>query len=479
MSKNYFYNVLISVTNILFPILTFPYASHILGPAGIGKVQFVISFAQYFALFAALGIPLYGITETARFKENKNDLSKVFSELVLLHTLVGLIFSIIYFSVILLHPFFKPDIHLYMAAGLIILLGFTSVDWFYSGIEKYSLIAFRSVFIKLLAVISLYVLVKSAGDYFNYLLILLFSLLGNNFISLLLIGRHTKLKLRGISFKKHLKPVMYILGSNIAINMYTIWDMILLGFLSNAKTVGLYFAAVKLVKIAIPFIISMGTSIIPRLTQKFNHNDISGVKHLLSESFHFTVLIAVPLVVGMALLAPEFVETFSGKEFNTATSTMQVLSILPLVIGLGHFFSMQILVPAGLNHQMFLSTLAGAACSLFLNLLLVPFFDAVGAGIANISAELIVTGLYFYYVRKNFSFDIKWNLLLKALICSMFFLPTVYIIRQYIGSVYLILIFSVILCFIQYFVLQWVIYKDQMLLKITRPIRVKNKKLPI
>ncbi|HCN82743.1 MAG TPA: flippase, partial [Sphingobacteriaceae bacterium] len=176
MSRNYFYNVLISLTNILFPIITFPYASHVLGPVGIGKVQFVISFAQYFALFAALGIPLYGITETARSKGNKDGLSKVFSELVFLHTLVGIAFSVIYFSIILLHPFFKPDIHLYIASGLIILLGFTSVDWFYSGIERYRLIAFRSVFIKTIAVIFLFVFVKSAGDYFNYLLILLFSL---------------------------------------------------------------------------------------------------------------------------------------------------------------------------------------------------------------------------------------------------------------------------------------------------------------
>ena len=65
MKKNYFYNLLLSVVNILFPILSFPYASHILGPVGIGKVQFVISFAQYFALLAAIGIPIYGIKETA------------------------------------------------------------------------------------------------------------------------------------------------------------------------------------------------------------------------------------------------------------------------------------------------------------------------------------------------------------------------------------------------------------------------------
>ncbi|HCN82744.1 MAG TPA: hypothetical protein DIT07_03865, partial [Sphingobacteriaceae bacterium] len=304
------------------------------------------------------------------------------------------------------------------------------------------------------------------------------SLLGNNLISLLLVGKHAELKFSGLSLKRHLKPVMYILGSNIAINMYAIWDLILLGFLTNAKTVGLYFAAIKLVKISIPFIVSMGTSIIPALTEKFNHNDLDGAKKLLSDSFHFIILLSVPMVVGILLLAPEFIITFSGKEFSTATATMRVLAILPLIIGMGHFFSMQVLVPAGLNRQMFLSTLAGAVCSLILNLLLVPSFAALGAGIANVSAELIVSTFYYYYVIKTYSLEIKWDLLLKAFLCSVLFIPTVYMIRLYMSSPYSILGLSVICCFIEYTAFQWVVYKDKMLLTIMAPITSRFSKTP-
>ena len=103
MNRNYFYNLLLSIVNILFPIITFPYASRIIGPDGIGRVQHAVYFAESFALFAALGIPLYGISAIAR-SDSKAKLSKVFSELILIHTVTGFIFSAAYFAVIFSVP---------------------------------------------------------------------------------------------------------------------------------------------------------------------------------------------------------------------------------------------------------------------------------------------------------------------------------------------------------------------------------------
>ncbi|RZL14830.1 MAG: hypothetical protein EOO89_15530, partial [Pedobacter sp.] len=236
MGRNYIYNLSISLVNILFPIITFRYAAHILGPEGIGKVQFAITFAEYFALIAALGIPLYGITATARSNQSASQLSKIFSELISLHAITGLLFSVIYFIVIYTVPFFEVNRSLYSVAGLIILLGFTSIDWFYFGIEKFKLLAFRSLLVKIAAVALLFIMVRSEEDFLNYLWILLLTILGNNLISMLLIRRHVKLSFRGLGIKKHLQPVIFILGSNIAINLYALWDTLILGFLTNSKS---------------------------------------------------------------------------------------------------------------------------------------------------------------------------------------------------------------------------------------------------
>jgi len=172
MKKNYLYNLLQSLVNILFPIISFPYASRVLGPVGIGKVQFAFSFAQYFALFAALGIPIYGIIEIAKVKGDAKKLSAIFSELTIIYFITSLLFSALYFLVVLIFPYFTPERNFYFSAALIILFGFSAIDWVYSGLEEFKGIALRSIVIKVVSLLSLFLFVKDAGDYKNYLLII-------------------------------------------------------------------------------------------------------------------------------------------------------------------------------------------------------------------------------------------------------------------------------------------------------------------
>src|ERR1700743_648979 len=100
MAKNYFYNLLLTLVNLLFPILSFPYVSRVLGPVGIGKVQFAFSFATYFVVIAGLGIPIYGTKEIARHKNDKEGRSRVFSELVVIYILTTIIVAIAYLIIV-------------------------------------------------------------------------------------------------------------------------------------------------------------------------------------------------------------------------------------------------------------------------------------------------------------------------------------------------------------------------------------------
>jgi O-antigen/teichoic acid export membrane protein len=182
MTKNFFYTVLLSLVNLLFPLLSFPYASHVLGPEGIGSVQMAISFAQYFALFAALGIPIYGITEIARHKKNPENLSKACSELTIIFFVASWILFLVYLIIIFTVPFFQSHLRLYVLSGALVVCSFTYTDWFFSGLEAFKSITLRSVVVKILALLFLYGCVKSKIDFEPYLLIVLFSILGNQLL---------------------------------------------------------------------------------------------------------------------------------------------------------------------------------------------------------------------------------------------------------------------------------------------------------
>lgn len=97
IKKNFFYNSILSVSRIIFPLISFPYSSRILGPDGIGRINFVDSYSQYFCLLAALGIPLYGVREVAKTRHDLIALKKLTSELLVLNFLGSLVCCVFYF----------------------------------------------------------------------------------------------------------------------------------------------------------------------------------------------------------------------------------------------------------------------------------------------------------------------------------------------------------------------------------------------
>jgi O-antigen/teichoic acid export membrane protein len=473
MKKNYIYNLSLTVTNILFPLLSFPYASRILGLEGIGKVQLATSFAQYFALFAALGIPVYGVQEIAKIRHNKIKLNAVFSELLSIYFVTSLIAAAAYAAVIFSVPYFRPNIEVYAYAGLTILLGFSSIDWLYSGLEDFKSLAVRTIFVKLTALVILFVFVRTAADFKLYLLITIFSLMGNNMINFLMINGKAALVMPGREMIRHLKPLLYIFSTSIAASMYMILDTVLLGFFSDEKAVGLYTAAIKLSKVSLPFITSAGTVMIPQISKAMAQNDQQGVQSLLNRPFHFIVLFSVPVVAGLILLAPEFVLVFSGEQFRAAAYCMRIVAWLPLLVGLGYFFAIVVLVPGGHYKEMFYSVLGGVFLCLLLSFLLVPRYRETGTAIANVSSELLVTCLYFVFVRKHFRYSYQWSYLVKAAVLSLLFWPLVVVIKMLHLDSLLTLLVSIGVCAVVYFSLQYRLFKDQLVIHVYGNIRQK------
>jgi len=473
MAKNYFYNLLLTLTNLLFPILSFPYVSRVLGPEGIGKVQFAFSFAQYFALVASIGIPVYGMKEIARHRNDIEGRSKVFSELIIIYLLSTVCLFVIYLSVIYAFPYFKADREMYLGASLLVLLGFSYIDWLYTGMEEFKSIALRSVLFKIIGLALLYIFIKNRNDYHDYLYIMIFSFLGNNILSFFLINGKVKFIFSGIELRRHMVPLFFILGTSLAASMYTDMDTVLLGFLSNDKIVGLYTAAVKLSKIAIPLVTSMGVILVPKIAKDFAEKNLVEVQKTLNQTFRFLVFFAVPITFGLALLAPEFIAVFSGKEFLPATNSMRLLSLLPLVIGFGHMFLYLVLIPSGKNREMFFCVLGGLAISLLLNVLLIPHFQAVGSSIANMISEIVVTLLYVYFIKKDYKFTYEWSLLTKAFLSALVFIPIVWLSHYLLLPLAYTLIISIASCGITYLGIQWVLFRNHFVVDIFDFVKLK------
>ena len=62
-------------TGMLFPIIIMPYINKTLNPLNIGKIEYVTTIVNYFIMFATLGIPIYGVREISKLRNEKEKLN--------------------------------------------------------------------------------------------------------------------------------------------------------------------------------------------------------------------------------------------------------------------------------------------------------------------------------------------------------------------------------------------------------------------
>ena len=81
VKRNLFYNVLLNVSKVIFPLITAPYVTRVLDADDLGLANFANTYAGYFALVAVLGVPFYGLREIAKVRDNKQQKNRLFNEL--------------------------------------------------------------------------------------------------------------------------------------------------------------------------------------------------------------------------------------------------------------------------------------------------------------------------------------------------------------------------------------------------------------
>ena len=91
VKKNFAWSTLLTFAGYLFPLITFPYVTRVLGVEGIGQYQFAYSTIEYFSIIAMLGIGTVGIREIAKVKENRHEMSRVLCSLLSLNLITTLL----------------------------------------------------------------------------------------------------------------------------------------------------------------------------------------------------------------------------------------------------------------------------------------------------------------------------------------------------------------------------------------------------
>lgn len=407
--KNYVFNLLKTFSNLLFPIITFTYSARILGVEGVGKVNFAKAVITYFSMIALLGMNYYGTREAAKLRDNKRRLSKYVHEMLLINGCMTIVAYLILFISMQLVPKFYDYKSLLIINGFAIALQGMGMEWLYQALEDYRYIAMRSVLFQIIALILMFLFVKESEDIIWYAFIYMLATSGSYILNFINAKKYIECKWYGdYEIKKHLRPLLWLFAMAISIELYTVLDTTMLGFLQGDKAVGKYVAAVKVNKLANTIITSVGVILIPRLSYYVGNGEMKKLKVLTEKTYNFVFLLSVPAAVGLFSLSDSIIRLFSGSEFLSAGFTMKLLVPIVLFIPFSVVTNQQTFVPMGKESLILVSTLLGAVTNMIFNLLLIPHYSENGAAIATVFAEMVVAivcylnARHFFEMRKIF-----------------------------------------------------------------------------
>ena len=444
MFKNFLYNTMFTVLNLLFPIITLPYVSRIIGAEGIGKVNFSNSIVNYFLIIASLGIPLYGVREIAKVRKDRKKLSQAFSEIFIVNFLSTILCIVSYYLMVSNLVYFSKEKLLFLTVGINLFLNIFNLDWFYQGLEEYKYITIRSVIIKSISIIILFIFVRTREDYIKYALINIIAISGNNLINMVNIRRFTSFTLKGLNIKKRIRPILVLLSIQVSVNIYINLGTTMCGILADEVSVGYYSNAVKINKIIVTVVTSISTILLPRLSFYIENNEVDRFNEIVSNVFKIIIFAGIPASIGMLFVSENIVNIMFGAEFMPAIKTMQILSPLIPILAIGNLFGTQVLMPIGEEKKLLASVVAGSIVNFTLNMILIPIYRENGAALATVTAELIVMIIQVRYALKFVKVKIEKKDLSAIIFSNLVMIICLVIIKLYIKGVFLNLIVSVL-----------------------------------
>lgn len=400
---NYILNLINTGTQMLFPLITFPYVCRVIEADGIGQINFFQSIISYISLFTCLGIPMYAIREIARDRSDVVKMNRTAMEILLLHSMLTLVGYAIVAILCLTVPQIQVNIPLFLILSLTIFFTAIGCEWFYKGIEDFKYITIRGLIIKTVSVVLLFIFVKSKTDLLYYGCYTVFGVLGGNIFNFYRLRKYIhreNIIFSELHIKRHVKPVLKVFSFSVVTSIYLQLNTVLLGFLKNALAVGYFAAATKVMQMLLTMSACLGSVMMPRASHLIAENKEDEFNRLIQKSYDFTLAIALPMTIGLIFCAPSLITALCGVKFEHSILPSQIIAPIILMVAISNVFGIQVLFPKGKINIVTLSCGIGAVADLILNLCLIPFFSYIGTSIAYLGAEVATTVSMYFIGRK-------------------------------------------------------------------------------
>lgn len=388
IKKNFLYNMSYQLLTLILPLITTPYISRVMGAEKIGVFSYTYSIATYFGMFILLGLNNYGNRTIASVRDNKDKLSLSFWNIYAFQLVLGIVMSVIYLGYAL---FIAQEKIMALIQFFFLVSSMLDINWFYFGLEQFKLTVTRNTIIKVVTVIAIFIFVKSPTDLYKYTIIMALGTLGGQIVLWCFLKNYVqKANVTWNEIKKHIKPNLVLFVPVIAVSMYTSMDKIILGYLTNKTEVGYFESANKISILPSVVVNSLGTVMLPRISNMIAEGKKKIVYRYLERSQIFSVFLTIPMMFGLSAVVKEFVPFFYGKGFYKCEILIPIIVSTTIFVTWGNVVRTQYLIPYKKDKEYLITAGSGAIINIILNFLLIPSFKSIGAAWGLLISEIFV-----------------------------------------------------------------------------------------
>lgn len=396
---NTMYLYLLSFSTQLLYLITIPYQTRVLGPQYYGYIGFAVSIMSYIQLILDFGFILSGTESVTIHRNDRTYISKLFTVITIYKTLCGMFLMMVMYILCYIIPAFQQARMIILIYTIAYCVNSLTPDYIYRGLEKMKYITFRTVFVKVIFTILMFVFVKDSKD---YLFIPILLLVGNVIavaISWINIYKEFGVRFSKIDFdvwRIEIKKSVPFFASRIASTIYQATNTVILGmYFSGKKIVGYYSSADKILSLSKSVASPVSDSLYPYMMRKKNYNL---VKKIL---FAYTILVIL-FVPGVFIYANSICELLFGPGYGNAGNILRCMMPAIVVIFPTYVICFPVLNSLGLSKYANLSNIIGAIIQVCVLVVLVLSKNVTVYSICiSSSITEVIVFLYRVYVWRR------------------------------------------------------------------------------
>lgn len=452
--KNTVFKTILNICNIIIPIIVGPYVMRVLSNDQVGQLNYVQSIFGYFFIFGSFGVMQYGIREISQRRSDKKKveetLTSLFMVTVITNIVAGLLYLIVAMSIIK-----EADIKsIAIIFTLYFMFNIFQVEWIVTALENFKFITIKTLIIKVIYVVAIFIFVKTPEDFNKYVFIIISTSCLGNLISYGYIKKHYKFDFKNIKIMKHLKPMLLMVIISNANILYTQLDRYMLGSVIGMTLLSYYAISQGIMSVINTLLMSVIQACVPRLNGYSVESNKKEYISLLTKVSRIYFMILFPASIGMMLLGEELIVLYGGSQYIGAGVVLASFALYMLTIGYDNILSNQIMYINRKEKLQVKILFLGGIINLILNIILIKsnIFTPVTAILTTGFSNICVVVIQHIYIKTKM--QIEYNIFqfanTKYLMISLIFIPIIKVIKGLISGNLNVVIVAIGICGIVY-----------------------------